>query len=264
MRPTWRRLYTQHHEGNDAYRFEIYNDQLAEQAEDRDTYRRPIVDRHYSDPLDMFDATTHEKGAAVLDMLRYVVDGAEATSHPASQDELLFRALHHYLVAHHCADRGYARTDRVHSGKHRSRSSVGFSANGCLWPAVRTIEWKRATTPQERSEKVTVTQTQQVDAETPIFDMPIDLAFYGANGERKKIQVRDNLQRQEFEIPLDFEPQWVDFDPDDFIDKTVQFDKPVDALIAEAEKDPSMMSRLWAVQQLGTVRLPNRMRALKR
>ena len=43
----------------------------------------------------------------------------------------------------------------------------------------------------------------------------------------------------------------MDFDPDDFIDKTVQFDKPVDALIAEAEKDPSMMSRLWAVQQLG-------------
>ena len=68
---------------------------------------------------------------------------------------------------------------------------------------------------------------------------------------RNKIQVRNNLQQQEFELPLDFEPRWVDFDPDDFIDKTVQFDKPLDALIAEAEKDPSMMSRLWAVQQLG-------------
>ena len=45
------------------------------------------------------------------------------------------------------------------------------------------------------------------------------------------------------------------FDPDSFIDKTVQFDKPVDVLIAEAERDPSMMSRLWAVQQLGTTTL---------
>ena len=49
----------------------------------------------------------------------------------------------------------------------------------------------------------------------------------------------------------------MDFDPDDIIDKTVQFDKPVDALIAEAEKDPAMMSRLWAAQQLGTTTLPN-------
>jgi aminopeptidase N len=109
----------------------------------------------------------------------------------------------------------------------------------------------------KKTEKVTVIQTQRTDAETPIFDMPIELAFCGANGERKKIQVRDNLQQQEFEIPVDFEPQWVDFDPDDFIDKTLQFDKPVDALIAEAERDPSMMSRLWAAQQLGTTTLAN-------
>jgi len=91
-------LYTQHHEGNDAYRFEIYDDfQLAEQAEDRDSYRRPIVDRHYNDPFDMVDVTTHAKGADVLDMLRYVVDGREAMSHPASQDEALFRAGIHPL-----------------------------------------------------------------------------------------------------------------------------------------------------------------------
>jgi hypothetical protein len=92
-------LYTRHHEGYDAYRFAMYNDQLSEQEEDRDAYRRPIVDRHYNDPLDMFDATTHEKGAAMLDMLRYIVDGAEASSHPASQDERLSQALHGLAVA---------------------------------------------------------------------------------------------------------------------------------------------------------------------
>ena len=105
--------------------------------------------------------------------------------------------------------------------------------------------------PTTKVEKVVVTQTQQVDDVTPLFDMPIELAFYGATGERKKIRVRDNLQQQEFDIPLDFEPQWADFDPDDFIDKTVQFDQPLKALIAQAEKDPAMMGRLWAVQQLG-------------
>ncbi len=65
-----------------------------------------------------------------------------------------------------------------------------------------------------------------------------ELAFYGANGERKRTEVRDDLEQQEFEIPLDFEPPWVDFDPDDLIDKTVQFDKSVEALMAEAKQDP--------------------------
>jgi len=243
-------LYAQHHEGNDAYRFEIYKDQVTEQEEDRDSYRRPIVDHHYTDPLDMLDATAHQKGAAVLEMLRYVVDGREAMSHPASQDEVLFRAFHQYLVAHH--EQSVDTPELIESIRTITGQELGWFFREWVFmaghPDYRVEAGYDAAT---KTEKITVEQTQQSDAETPIFDMPIDLAFFGANGERKKIQVRNNLQRQVFELPLDFEPLWVDFDPDDFIDKTVKFDKSLDALIGEAEKDPSMMSRLWAVQQLG-------------
>ena len=242
-------LYTQHHEGYDAYRFEIYNDQLAEQEEDRVAYRRPLVDRHYNDPLEMFDATTHEKGAAVLDMLRYLIDDPEAASHPASQNEPFFQALRHYLIAHH--------------------EQIADTPD--LLDAIRTItgdeldwffrEWvfmsghpdyhiEASYDAAKQAEKIMITQTQQTNAETPLFDMPLEFAFYGANGQKKKVRLRDNLQRQAFDVPLEFEPQWVDFDPDDFIDKTVSFQKPLEALIAQAEKDPSMMSRLWAVEQL--------------
>ncbi len=243
-------LYTQHHEDYDAYRFAIYNDQMMEHEEGRENYTRAIVDWHYKDPMDMFDATTHEKGAAVLDMLRYLVDGADGASHEASQHEELFRAFHHYLVAHH------AQTGDTADLIQAIRDTTGLELNWFFreWvfmsghPDYRVAAGCDATGKMER---VSVTQTQHVDGMTPIFDMPIELAFYGANGERKKIQVRDNLQQQEFDVPLDFTPQWVDFDPDDFIDKTIEFDKPVDMLIAQAEKDPSMMSRLWAVQLLG-------------
>ena len=250
-------LYTQHREGYDAYRFEIYDDfQLAEQAEDRDSYRRPIVDRHYNDPFDMVDVTTHAKGADVLDMLRYVVDGREAMSHPASQDEALFRAFHHYLTAH--AAQSADTPELIDSIRDITGQELGWFFSEWVFmaghPDYRIEASYEAT---KKTEKLTVTQMQPTNAGTPIFDMPIELAFYGANGEHKQIQIRDNLQQQEFEIPLDFEPQWVDFDPDDIIDKTVQFDKPVDALIAEAEKDPAMMSRLWAAQKLGTTTLPN-------
>lgn len=242
-------LYTQHHEGNDAFRLEIYQDQLTEQQEDRNN-RRPIVYRQYGDPLDMFDAITHEKGAAVLDTLRYVVDGAEAASHEPSQSETLFRALHHYLIANRAQP---ADTPALITA---IRQSTGLELDWFFheWVSMAghpDYHVEASYDPAEQIERMSVVQTQDVDAITPIFDMPIELAFYGAKGERRTIQVRDNLQRQEFDVPLDFTPQWVDFDPDDFIDKTVEFKKPLEALIAQAEKDPSMMSRLWAVQQLG-------------
>ena len=243
-------LYTQYHEGNDAFRFEIYSDQLKEQSQDREEYRRPIVDRHYTDPLQMFDAITHEKGAAVLDMLRYVIDGAEAASHPASQDEPLFRALHHYLVAHQAQSADTA--DLVEAIRATTGRELDWFFREWVFmaghPDYRVEASYDAT---KKLERIVVAQTQQTDALTPVFDMPIALAFYGAGGERKEIQVRDDLQSKEFDVLLDFAPLWVDFDPDDLIDKTVQFPKPMDALIAQAEKDPSMMSRLWAVEQLG-------------
>ena len=243
-------LYTQYHEGNDAYRFEIYNDQLRERAEDRDDYRRPLLERHYTDPMQMFDATTHQKGAAVLDMLRYVVDGAEAASHPASQHEPLFQALHHYLVAHQ------AQTVDTAALLEAIRATTGqelgwFFREWVLMAGHPDYRVEASYDSANKLEKLIVMQTQQLDALTPVFDMPVEVAFYGAGGQRKASQIRDHLQRQEFDIPLDFAPQWVDFDPDDRVDKTVQFDQPLVALIAAAERDQSMMARLWAVEQLG-------------
>jgi aminopeptidase N len=185
-----------------------------------------------------------------------LIDGAEATSHPASQHELFFQALHHYLVVHHAQDADTP--ELIKSIRETTGEELGWFFREWVFMAGRP-DYRVAASydATKKTEKVTVTQKQRTDAETPIFDMPIELAFYGADGERKKIQVRDNLQQQEFEISLDFDPLWVDFDPDSFIDKTVQFDKPVDALTAEAERDPSMMSRLWAAQQLGTTTLAN-------
>ncbi|MGH9735823.1 MAG: M1 family aminopeptidase [Candidatus Acidiferrales bacterium] len=249
-------LYTQHHAGNDAYRFAISQDQLTAQQEDRSRYRRPIVDRHYADALDMFDATTHEKGAAVLEMLRYVVDGANAASHPASQNEPLFRAFHYYLVSHHAQTAGTS--NLVDSIRRTTGMELGWFFHEWVFMAGRPDYRVEASyDPARKIDTIIVTQEQQTTADTPIFDMPIELAFYSADGSAKKIQVRDNLQRQKFEIPLAFEPEWVDFDPDDFIDKTIEFPKLVTALIAEAQKDPSMMSRLWAAQQLATTTLGN-------
>lgn len=245
-------LYTQHQAGEDAYRLAIYEDQLDEQAQERNDYRRPIVDRHYTDPMQMFDAITHAKGAAILDMLRYVVDTSEAASRPASQHEPLFRALHSYLVSHQAQT--VDTPDLISAIRATTGQELGWFFREWVFMAGHPdyrVEVRYE--PKLKAENLIVSQTQKTDAMTPIFDMPIEVAFYGAHGERKRVQIRDNQPRQEFEIPLDFEPLWVDFDPNSFIDKTLQFEQAVNALIAQAEKDPAMLSRLWAAQQLGAM-----------
>ena len=219
-------LYIQHHEGTDAYRLEIYDDQLAEQAQDRNEYRRPIVDRHYTDPMQMFDATTHAKGAAILDMLRYILDGSGSRVPPcvARRDVVSGRCTITWST-HHTQTADTA--DLISAIRATTGQELDWFFREWVFMAGHPDYRVEATyDATAKSEKLIVTQTQKADGVTPIFDMPIELAFYGAHGERKQIQVRDNQQRQEFDIPLDFEPQWVDFDPNDFIDKTVQFDQP--------------------------------------
>lgn len=242
-------LYTQHHEGYDAYRLAMYKDQMAEQAEER-VSERAIVDRHYGDPLDMFDSITHQKGAAVLDMLRYLEDGSAAATHAASQEEPLFRGLRLYLTTHH--ERTADTDDLINAIRKSTGRELGWFFHEWVFMAGHPEYRVEASYDSiKKVEKVKIAQIQHVNAMMPVFEMPIELAFHGASGEQKKVRVRDHLRQQEFDVPLDFQPLWVDFDPNDFIDKTLRFQQPVAALVAETENDPAMMSRLWAVQQLG-------------
>lgn len=245
-------LYTQYHEGNDAFRFEMMKDQLKAQRQDREDYLRPIVDDHYRYPLQMFDSITHEKGAVVLDMLRNILDGTQEASQPASQKELLFRALKSYLIRYRA--RAVDTADLIRTIEAVTDRHLGWFFHE--WVFMAGFPHYRVTSkydPGTRSETVTVLQVQRGDGVPQTFEMPVELAFYGANDKSKWVEVLDNQRTQKFRIPLDFEPKWADFDPDDVIEKTLEFPQPLAALVAKAEHDPAMMSRLAAVEQLSTI-----------
>jgi aminopeptidase N len=244
-------LYTQHHRGYDAYRHAVYQDQLADQAEQRGGDLRPLVDRRYADPLDLFDAVTHEKGAAVLDMLRFVVDGPAAARRPAGQHEPLFRGLHAYLTKYR--GRAVDTHQLIQALRATTGRELGWFFREWVYqkghPDYRVAARYSAGT---KSEAVTVAQAQRGRGVPRVFTMPMELAFHGAGGAFRDVIVRNDARRQTFTIQLAFRPLWVDFDPDDFLDKSLVFPQPAAALIAAAEHDPEMMSRLWATQQLGT------------
>ena len=243
-------LYTQYHEGYDAYRMQMLGYQEEAKRQDREDYLRPIVDRHYSDGMDMFDSITHEKGAAVLDMLRYVLDGPDAVMHTPSQDELFFRALRHYLQTH--AAQATDTTGLMAALREATGSDMGqFFQEWVYMAGTPAYRVSAVYDPASKSETVSVSQTQKGADVPPVFHMPIVLAFHGRDGESKRVQVQNDAADQSFTIPLTFEPLWVDFDPDGYIEETVDFHQTVVALAAAVERDPSMRTRLWAAGELG-------------
>jgi aminopeptidase N len=245
-------LYAQYHEGNDAFRLEMMQDQDAAEQQDRDDYVRPIVDHHYTDPLQMFDSITHEKGAVVLDMLRNMLDGEAAAARPASQRELFFRALRVYLTKYR------AQAVDTEALIRTLETSTGRNLDGFFhqWVYMAGYPDYRVTARYDRSariERLAVTQTQEAPGVARVFRMPVEVEFHGAQGQSRRVIVNDRERAQDFEIPLNFSPLWIDFDPHDIIEKNLAFSQSVSALTAKARRDPAMMSRLSAVQELGAV-----------
>jgi aminopeptidase N len=253
-------LYRGHHDSDDAFRYQIFQDQQTAAREDSTRYRRPIVDRHYAKPWEILDRTTYQKGAAVLDMLRDVMnDSAEKVP---SADEPFFRMLQTYLNENRASNvdtKVLIDTIRKTTGR-----DLGWFFDEWIYKGgYPNYQVSTAYDPVKREESVTVKQTQAIDAVTPLFDMPIHLVFHSAGGRHEDKMVRVRNREETFHFAATAKPQWVDFDPDDHIFKTLSMDEPIDALIARGERDERMMSRLWAASRLGQSQGDDRDAAVK-
>jgi aminopeptidase N len=245
-------LYRGHHDGDDAYRYQIWQDQNTAAREDQTRYRRPIVDRHYTGPWAILDRTTYQKGAVVLEMLRYVMNGATAKP-VASTEEPLFKTLKDYLTAYR------AKTVETHNLIDAIRTSTGqeldwFFDEWVYKGGYPEYQVHPTYDPATHVETVAVKQAQKTADGTPLFDMPVQLDLYGPSGQHKQVAVRVRKADETFTVPVDFAPQWIDYDAQDHIFKTLAMDEPVDALIARGERDPATMGRLWAAGELGKVK----------
>ena len=249
-------LYVQHHEGNDSFRLQMLQDQQAAMRQDRRDYLRSIVDDHYTDPMQMFDSITHEKGAVVLDMLRNLLDGQAASARPASQKEPFFRALRSYLLKYRA--RAVATGTLIHALDASSGEDLHWFFREWVYMAGHPDYRVSAKYhPRERLEALTVAQTQHGRGVPGVFVMPIELDFHGPHGRSRRVVIDDRRRTQTFDFPLDFKPRWVDFDTHDIIEKNVVFAQPVRALMLELRDDPAMASRLYAARRLGTASGPD-------
>jgi aminopeptidase N len=235
----WAAVYREHRYGRDEYLNEVREDRERYLDEDRQRYRRPLVTSYYSDPVDLFDRTTYQKGFMVLDMLRYVLG-----------DEPFFRAIAHYAAAYR--NQTVVTDDLRKAVEESSGKELGWFFEQWVYKAGYpelsvSQEWDEAA----KQVRLIVQQTQARDAMTPLFRMPVDVEFTTPGGKRT-VRLEISREREEYSYELDAQPLMTRFDPDGRVLMTVQFYKPAAELLYQLEQDPSIVGRIWAAGQLAS------------
>ncbi|MGI8610211.1 MAG: M1 family aminopeptidase [Candidatus Dormibacteria bacterium] len=219
-------------------------------AEDRE-YRRPIVARTYTEPYELFDVHTYEKGAWVLWMLRHVLG------------EQQFNAGVQEYVRRH--SRGLVVTeDLVRAMEDTSGRSLGWFFDQWIYGGGHP-EFKVAYRwdDDSRTAHLSVSQEQKVDAVTHVFRMPVQLAFgmRGGKCEVREVEVGAHGPEDGFTFTLPARPSWVRFDEGNRVLKKLEFDRPEELLLNQL-KDDEMTGRVEAALQLGRKGTPRAVDAL--
>ncbi len=164
---------------------------------------------------DVFSVYTYSKGAAVLHMLRYVLD---------KDTSLFFGALRYYRSRH---SGSYALTsDFVNDVQTYTGRDLSWFFNQWVyepgWP-VYNVKWNRIDDGGSWRLLLWVEQIQPAGA--PTFKMPIEVKVFTPSGDTTVV-IWDSLDVQHFWITLNDRPDSVVWDPDNWVleQHTVTYD----------------------------------------
>lgn len=231
-------IWTEHIDGEDAYRYKRFEDAQRYFAEDTQRYRRPIVTRTYQRPIDVFDMHLYPKGGWVLHMLRAQLG-----------DDAWWRALNHYLTKHRAGTvltSDLQRAIQEATGRNFDKLFDQYVFTGGHPEFDVTYDWD----DQQQAAKLTVKQTQQLDDLTPLFDLPVTIRFETATSIHD-YPVRVHDAEHTFTFTLDGKPRLVRFDPDGDILKTLSFKRPLALLTEQLTRDSTVWGRIEAAHELG-------------
>ncbi len=222
-----------------ADEFDYYRLTLASRyfEEDSQHYRRPIVTNVYAEPIDLFDRHLYEKGACVLHTIRRMLG-----------DELWWRAIKHY-VSEHKLDNvetiDFVRAIESVSGRNMLKFFDQWVFKGGH-PAFRVgYSWDEAT----RSANIRIEQTQDTSDGTPVFTLPVTIAFLNGKTERRFVAEIERSE-QTFTFAVEQRPEVFCFDPDGDVLKTVDLQVPVEMLIRQSQVDKNLSARVDAIRAL--------------
>ncbi len=241
-------LFMEHDKGHDEFVYSMMQEAGRYRDEDTERYRRPIVEKVFETPTELFDRHLYEKGSCVLHMLRFVLG-----------DGLFWKSLAHYTQKHQMQN---VETDDL---RRAIEETTGHNLEGFFsewlykagYPEFKVkYQWKDETKTAELS----VIQNQSAADNTPIFQIPVEVKFTDGKGtESFRVDLRE--KEETFYFPLGEKPRMVEFDPGDWILKTLDFEKPRELLLNQLASE-NLVERIRGVQGLGKLGAPEDVAAI--
>jgi aminopeptidase N len=248
-------IWNEHDEGKDSYLYEMRGNQQAYFQTWAQQVRRPIVTYRYSNPDAVFDTYAYPRGAAVVNMMRFVLG-----------EEMFWKAIRHYLKKHEWQN---VETQQLVVA---IEESTGQNLQWFIDEWVYKIGHPEFEITQSYDEgahtlKLAVRQTQKPDEKRPWFEspdyfkMPVDVAVTTVAGERVH-RVWIDKKEKEFSFPVDSKPLIVNFDRGNYLIKQVKFSRGDDELGYQLLNDTDVMGRVGAAIELKSSRSETALKAL--
>jgi len=234
-------LYLEKEKGVDLLRWDMSLKAELYFDEEETSYRRPIVERNYVYPDDLFDSATYEKGAWMIHQLRYILG-----------DDLFFKGVQEYLRQF---SRENAETHDLRKALERvsGESLEEYFEEFFFKAGYPEFEVEYAWDEVGSTANLTVRQTQLTDEQTPIFRLPCDIVFYTRKGRMKR-RVLLSSAEEKLAFELGSKPRIVEFDPEEWILKKVKFGKSFELLANQLRESIDASSRGRAAAELGSTK----------
>jgi aminopeptidase N len=237
-------LWTEAEYGKDDAAYYLLNEARSYLTEDSSRYRRPIVTNIYREAIELYDRHLYEKGACVYHMIRGILG-----------DELFDKTIHTFVN-----DNAHKTVETIDLLRAIDKAT-GYNLAGLFDLYVFRgghPDYKVAYSWDNDSKlaKLTVTQTQAKDNKTgsdsELFDLKIPIAFgcRGDVGAFRETPLRIHQQEQTFYFPLEKKPDFISFDVNNYILKTVKLEYPVTELKNQLKYDTDAVSRIYATKAL--------------
>ena len=195
-----------------------------------------IIRNRFSDPDELFDAHSYQKGSRVLHMLRYYMG-----------DEAFFAALSTYLEQHKF--NSVELSDLRSAFEDVSGEDLNwFFDQWFLTPGHPSLKVRCEYNDSLHKQTIVVDQTQDITQST-LFQLPItvDLYFKGKK-ERKEILI--SKAHEVFTFDCAARPDWVNVDAEKTLLGTIDEVKTTSEWVTQYQRGPLYLDRLEALKAL--------------
>ncbi len=225
--------------GVDEYLYEQFGKQESYFNEDKNKYRRPIVQTKWMFGMDVFDAHLYPGAAWRYYMLKHLVG-----------EKTWWQVLSYILTQH-----AYTSIETVDF----QRAFEVITGNDYDWffdqwlykAGYPEVIIKCSYNSENLQVVVKIEQTQNVEGTPEVFRFPFTIQIIDKNGNKKQYFNEITERIHFFYLPVESKPATIELDPDYAVLIDVKIEKPIDMWIHQLKNGSNVIMRIRAAKALG-------------